>query len=251
LSKNNASTEPSGESRDRLLEYYDHRISAEPTVRANYTVKITYLLSQHKTSDALGACKVAAQVFPGWWRPQMALVVLADPDAQKQAEPQFRKWVEAHPAFIHWWYLSRYYRDLGRDNDAAAALRNAIKYPLEMVDQDETWVPQAFAFDAASYAYRQKRYKLVLNIARVWSSPRGIYNYFDDDIYAFRAAAELALGQFADAKTDADKVVAAASKNAIWAEHLSELQQAANAKNQAFVYEPGDPCGDWTLFPMP
>jgi hypothetical protein len=182
----------------------------------------------------------------------MALVVLADVDERKQAEPQFRKWVQAHPAFIHWWYLSRYYRDLGRDSDAVAALHSAVKYPLENVDEDETWVPAAFAFDAASYAYRQKQFGLVLDIARVWSSPRGVCNYFDDDIYAFRAAAELALGQFATAKIDADKVVKAASEHAIWAGHLAELQQAANIQDRSFVYDPGSSCGgDWSLFPMP
>jgi hypothetical protein len=119
-----------------------------------------------------------------------------------------------------------------------------------MVDQDEMWVPQAFAFDAASYAYQQKRFKLVLNIARVWASPRGIYSYVDDDIYAFRAAAELALGRFDAAKSDADKAVAANAKQAMRAGNLDKLKQAADSQDQNFIYDPGTlNCGGgWSLF---
>jgi len=236
----------------RLIEYFDHRIAADPGSTRNYTEKITYLLSINRNADALAACKIAAQALPKWWRPQMGLVVLADADSRKRAEPPFRKWVEDNPAFIHWWYLSHLYRESGRDGDAVAALQSAVKYPLENVDEDETRVPAAFAYDAASYAYQHKQFALVLDIARVWSSPRGVYNYFDDDIYAFRAAAELALGEFDAAKTDADKVVKAASEHAIWAGHLSELQQAVTARNREFVYDPGSSCGgDWVLFPAP
>jgi tetratricopeptide (TPR) repeat protein len=187
----------------------------------------------------------------GGGRKWPCLAVLADAGSRKEAEATFHKWAQDNPAFIHWWYLCRYYRDGGRDSDAVAALQSAVKCPLESVDDDETWVPAAFAFDAASYAYQQKQYELVLDIARVWSSPKGIYNYFSDDIYAFRAAAELALGQFAAAKADADKAVEAASKHAIWATHLSELQKAANEHDRDFKYDPGSSGANWSLFPPP
>jgi hypothetical protein len=237
-------------SRDRMLDYYDHRIAADPASQDNYAVKIAYLLKNHREADALATCRKASEVFPNWWRPRMALVLLSNDEDRSKLEPQFRKWIEAHPSFIHWWYLSRYLKDTGRDIDAVAALANAVKYPLESVDQDEMWVPAAFAFDAASYALRQKQFNLVLDIARVWSKPKGIYNYFSDDIYAFRAAAELSLGQFAAAKDDADKVVKAAAHHAIWAENLKELKQAADAQDQHFIYHPGNSCGgDWSLFP--
>jgi tetratricopeptide (TPR) repeat protein len=243
-----AATDPK---QKQLIEYLDHRIAADPGSTRSYTDKITYLLSVKREADALVDCKKAAAAFPDWWRPHMALVVLGDADSRKQAEPQFRKWVEDHPAFIHWWYLSRVYRDAGKNAEAMAALQRAAKYPLENVDEDETWVPAAFAFDAASYALKYKRFDLVLDIARVWSTPKGVYNYFDDDIYAFRAAAELALGRFAEAKTDADKVVKAASQHALWVDNLSSLQRAADSHDETFTYDPGTLCGDWSLFPQP
>jgi tetratricopeptide (TPR) repeat protein len=236
---------------DRLLEYYDHRISADPQNRDNYTIKIAFLLSLNRRDDAFTVCKTAENVFPDWWRPPTILAFAADDNSRPQAETQFRRWVEAHPAFIHWWYLSRYDRTHGKIDAAIADLQNGVKYPLEMVDEDETWVPMAFAFDAASFAYAQKKYDGVLTIAEVWSKPQGIYNYFDDDIYAFRSAAELALGRFVEAKKDADAVVAAASKHAIWASDLAELQQAAAAHDQTFMYNPGTlGCGgDWSAIP--
>jgi hypothetical protein len=253
--KPSASSRPSGPVTDpeqaRMIEYLGHRIAAEPASWRTYAEKICYLLSINRKADALADCKAAAQVLPKWWRPQMALLVFAEPDSREEVEAKFRQWVEANPAFIHWWYLCRYYRDRGRDSDAVAALQNAVKYPLESVDEDEGWVPAAFAFDAASYAYQQKQYVLVLEIARVWSSPRGVYSYVSDDMYAFRAAAELALGQFPAAKADADKVVKAAAEHAIWADNLSELQKAAQAEDRDFRYEPGSSGGDWSLFPTP
>jgi tetratricopeptide (TPR) repeat protein len=246
-----ATTKASADERDRLLAYYDHQIAADPTAKRAHTVKITYLLSQKRTAEALEACRAAAKAFPDWWRPPVALAMLGDGESRKQAEPQLVKWVAAHPAFLHSWYVARYYRESGRDAEAVAALKTAVKSPLEDVDDDAGWVPSAFAFDAASFAYRQKEFELVLDIARVWASPRGTYNYFDDNIYAFRAAAELALGQFAAAIADADKAVEARKQHANWAAHLEALQQAAHAKDQKFIYDPGTACGEWELFPKP
>lgn len=248
-----ASTRPVNSAVDprqtRLLEYFDQRIAADPTSKRNYIEKISYLLSLKRTTDALATCRAAAKVLPDWWRPQMTLVMLPDPGSRPEAEHAFHQWVQDHPAFIHWWYLCRYYRDHGRHDEAVAALKEAVKYPLESVDEDATWVPTAFAFDAADYAYHQKQYALVLEVTRVWASPRGVYNYFDDDIYAFRAAAELKLGQLEAARADADNAVKAASKHAIWAGHLAELQQAANAGDQNFEYDPGELPSQWSLFP--
>jgi tetratricopeptide (TPR) repeat protein len=235
----------------RMIEYLDRRIAADPGSWRTHLEKICFLLSIERNAEAAASCRAAARVLPKWWRPQMGLLLFADPGSREEAEAAFRKWVEDNPAFIHWWYLCRYYRDTERDIDAVAALRNAVKYPLESVDEDETWVPAAFAFDAARYAYQQKQYTLVLDIARVWSSPRGIYNYVSDDMYAFRAAAELALGDFSAAKADADRVVKAASEHAIWAENLTELQKAAHAEDQSFRYEAGGPPTEWSPFPTP
>ena len=134
------------------------------------------LLSLNRTFQALAACGAAAQAFPTWWRPRTALAELADANSRPQAESDFRKWAQDNPAFIHWWYLCRYYRDQrDRDDDAIAALQLAVKYPLENIDRDEVMVPAGFAFDAASYAYRQRQYDLVLDIARIWSTLHGIY----------------------------------------------------------------------------
>jgi hypothetical protein len=209
------------------------------------------LLSLNRKADAFAVCKTAESVLPDWWRPPAILAFAADDDSRPQAETGFRRWVAAHPAFIHWWYLSRYDRTHGKIDAAIVDLQNGAKYPLKMVDEDETWVPMAFAFDAASFAYAQRKYDLVLTIAEVWSKPQGIYNYFDDDIYAFRSAAELALGRFVDAQKDADAVVAADSKHALSASNLVELQQAAAARDQTFVYNPGAlACGgDWSAIP--
>ncbi len=249
-----ASTRPSlnGETliTTRVAEY-DRRIAADPKRLQNYVEKLDYLYSVNKTGQVLATCQVAARKFPQWWRPKMVTAMLADSNSRPAAEAGLRSWVKANPSFIHWWYLCRYYRENGRDNEALAALENAVKYPLQNIDDDEDWVPAAFAFDAAAYTYQQRQYGLVLEIVRVWASPVGVYNYFDNDIYAFRAAAELELGKFADAKADAQKAVGANAQQAMWAGHLTELREAADRQDQEFVYDPGNLCGDWTLFEAP
>jgi tetratricopeptide (TPR) repeat protein len=172
---------------------------------------------------------------------------LAEPNERKEAVAALEKWVRANPAFAHWWYLYCYEREIGQYNDALTAIQNAVQYPLENVDADERLTPQAFAYEAALYAYQMKNYQLVLDVTKVWASPRGDYLGFDYNICAFRAAAELSLGQFDKAKRDAAEAVDAKSKHALTTQHLAELQKAANEEKKDFVYDPQWGMG-WMLF---
>jgi hypothetical protein len=231
----------------RMIHYLDQQIAAEPSSWRKWNEKFKYLRRIKRDDEVLAAFKAAAQAMPEWWKPRLALAMFGDETSRSQGRISFAAWVRGHPSFIHWCYLSRLYREAAQDAEALDALRQAVKYPLESVDSDETWVPHAFAFDAATFACKHKQYDLVLQITEIWSKPRGVYNYFDNDIYAFRAAAKLGQGQFAAAKADADKVVEIAKTRAIWAQNLDALQRAAAAKNSSFQYEP-DPDKKFTTF---
>ena len=191
------SSQPSS-SDDRLLKYYDHCIAANPQNRRNYTRKFAFLLSLNHRSDAVAALSAVQREFPDWWQPPVALAFLAGGGAV-EAEANLRRWVKVYPAFIHWWYLSRFYRDHGDNHRAIAALQEAVKYPLEEVDEDETWVPTAYAFDAAAFAYRQKKFELVLDIADVWSN-RAASTIISTMIFSIPAAAELYAWRFCEGK---------------------------------------------------
>jgi tetratricopeptide (TPR) repeat protein len=235
------------------LAAYDRRVALSPEAVRHRTDKIAYLVSLGRAQDAYSECRAAAAALPGWWRPQMGLAALAPPAESGEAEARFRSWVDRHPAFIHYWYLARYYRDRGRTGDSLAALRQGAKHPLEGVDPDAGWVPRAFAFNAAAYACERGEPGLVLAITDSWASVRGVYKSAspDPDLPAFRAAALLALGRFDEARRAADAVLATSRERRIWAGNLDRLDAAIRREDRSFVYDPGDTCRDsaWSLFP--
>jgi hypothetical protein len=219
----------------RLMEY-DRLIAKAPTDQRHHRRKIDYLIAEGTKAEALIACKAAAQSLPQWWRPQMALAVLAAPDGRVQAEKQFHAWVDQHPTFTHYWYLSRFYRDLGRDDDAILALRQGAEFPLQ--DEDDADVfPTDFTLDAARYAYPHRQHDLVLDITRVWSAFRPQVS--GHDFHALRAAAELALGRLAEAKADVDFIAEKIRTEKMPVENFDELQQAVAAGDRSFVYHYG------------
>jgi len=231
------------------LSEYDRRIARSSANLVHWTGKISYLLSLDRRNEALAECKTAATEHPDWWRAQMGLAVLAPKSESNTAEERFRCWVDAHPAFIHYWYLARYYRDLGRPRDALAALWKGVDYPLEDVDADAGWVPHVFARDAASFACAQNEPELVLAIVRMWSSPRGTYAYRENDLDAFSAAAKLTLGRFDEAQTDLARAIETARVRPLRAENLRQLERAIRLRDRAFVYDLGEE-REWQLFPQ-
>lgn len=221
------------------LRVYDRRISDPEREMNSRLEKISYLVSLNRIDDAYTECRASIAVHPNWLLGQYGSTIFATANEAQLAESRFRKWVEKHPAFIHFWYLARYYRDRGRIIDALDAIRQGVKHPLEDVGYS-VWVPHAYAFDAATFACRQKEPELVLAITEMWADPRGVYNSPDDNLPAFRAAAKLALGQFAEARIDADRVIATSRQRAIWARNLDALDSAIRREDRSFVYDPGN-----------
>ena len=233
----------------RLAEYR-RRIAADRPdkcrVRLNYAQEIAYLALADRRPAALAVCATAERELPDWWRPRVSALWLARPEDAASAEREYRAWADHHPSFARYWYLSRYYRERGRHDEAIAALREAAKRSPDSSDPDSAWTSDAYGFDAAAYACQQRQPNLVLDIADVWVDP-----YTNESPYAFRAAAELALGRFDAAKAHLDRVVEASKTQGLWAGHLDRLGRAVAAKDRTFVYDPGKLPGDWVLFPSP
>ena len=242
----------SGEQRvSAALAEYDRRIRVYKNDQWHRSYKMALLAALDRNTDVYDECEDAAKVHPDWWRAQFGIAQYASKERAEIAEKRFRQWVESSPGFVHYWYLAKYYRNLGRSNDAVLALTEAARYPLEQIDDDETWVPHAFAFDAATFACTQKQPDLVLAITDAWSKPRGVYDYQSRDLPAFRAAALLGLGRFQAAKAEVHKVL---GMRGIWAGNLDSLEAAINTKDKMFVYDPGLPYEgffDWSPFPEP
>jgi hypothetical protein len=236
--------------RARLAEY-DRRIASAPANAEHYSDRIAYLLILGRRADALETCRAAARALPDHWRPRLGLAALADPSDVAGAEQECHDWLERHPAFIRYWYLARYYRDRNRHADAVSALRLAANYPLEALDDGSRFVPTAYAFDAAKYAYEQREYELVLDLTRAWSQPRGVYSNPGDDLHAFRAASELALGRVDEARQSVAFVWPKYRQGGLWAGNLEALHRAVIMGDRTFVYDPGNfgAIDKWKLFP--
>jgi hypothetical protein len=106
---------------------------------------------------------------------------------------------------------------------ALDALRSAVKHSLGDTDPDGTWVPDAHAFDAADFACQQRQPELMLDITRIWALPRGVYDYHNDNLDVFQAAAELQLGRFDEAAADLERVLQKGNTGSLWADHVDQL----------------------------
>lgn len=214
--------------RARIAEY-DRRITSNPNDLHRHSEKIRYLLSLSRTAEARAASDAAAKADANWWWPQMAIARLADPAQRESSGRRFRAWADEHPSFNHYYYVARYCREVGQHGAALSALHQAVKHMPA-----RTTSGNALAFDAAKYAYEQHEYELVLEITRVW-----VQMQVSGDVYAFKAAAELALGRFDEAQADADLVANGKTTQPVWARNIDKLRAAAGEKNRSFQYDPG------------
>jgi len=241
-----ASTRPSSNAEEmnaiRLSEF-DQRIAASPADTHPRKGKICFLVSLGRTFDALRVCEEAAAACPSWWFPQMVLANLSPPVGGAAGARRLSAWADQHPTFLHYWCLARVCRDRGQDQDALAALERGAACSLEM-EPDKGWNPIAIFYDAATYAYEQRHYQLAVTITRLWST----FPYPGGDVYALQSAAEFSLGQFDAAQSDADAAVREQQRQAIWTQHLDQLQQAVAARDASFVLETHNDFS-WKLFP--
>lgn len=240
--------------RSRLVEY-DRRIQAdmknEGELKRSYRDKIAFLVSRNRTTEAIEVCRAAIKQLPDWWRPRMSVLYLLPGDGRAADEIAFLNWVDEKPTFMNYWLKSKYLRDQNRQADAIAALGQAAQSSLAVQDSDASWVPDAFAFDAAAYACRQAKPELTLSITEVWEKPRGAYTYHNDNLHAFRAAAYLALGNFDQANANLERVMKASKSQGLWARNLDLLAAAVNSKDQSFVYDASGNVSEWVLFEPP
>jgi tetratricopeptide (TPR) repeat protein len=161
-------------------------------------------------------------------------------------EEELQEWADAYPAFVHYWYVSRYFRDMGRTNEAIAALRLAAKYPVISVDRDEEFVPNAFALDAAAFAYQEKQYRLVFSITDCWEADCS----YEGESLVFRAAAYLATGSYDEADDSIGRAVHRPGRKLL-GPAVDSLRAAIIRRDKSFVFQPGSSVtlDEWNAFP--
>lgn len=242
---------------EAALAEYDRRIADYQEEEDNCrirTAKMAMLFSLGRSDDLHAECLAARKVYPDWWRAQYGAVKFSPDICRAEHERALTAWVERSPGFVHSWYLANYLREEGRHAEALVAIKKGSEHPLTSLDDDATWVPHAFAFDAATYACQQNAPNVALAVCDSWSRPEGVYDYPSKDLPAFRAAALLQLGQIEEAKSAIAKVLAAEKKSRLWAGNLDQLHAAIKRGDREYIYDPGqvyEGFGQWKLFPPP
>ena len=133
--------------------------------------------------------------------------------------------------------LVNFYRSLGRNSDALAAIRESLKLPeitAPMADDHAEW----WLSGLAGYAYEQKQYDLVLGIAQAWDDIDREVGSDDRSFHALRAAAFLAQGNFGEAQKHYRRAARYAQRagHGPLAGNLDALKKAIEARNRQFVY---------------
>ena len=89
--------------------------------------------------------------------------------------------------------------------------------------------------------------ELTIKLSEKWETLEGAVNWL-----AFRAAAELGLGQFDSASEDAEKFQSFARQYDVHDDTIDDLFKAAQARDTNFIYRVADPNDPhWTLFVEP
>ncbi|MCB9952536.1 MAG: hypothetical protein H6824_16305 [Planctomycetaceae bacterium] len=236
------------------LAEYDRRIEFYKDDKQHRSAKMSLLRSAGRDAEVYEECQRAKEMYPDWCLAHLGAALYATEEQRPGAEEDLKQWCDEHPAFIHYWYLAWYYRESDQIPNALDALAKTKGCPLEHIDNDETWVPSAFAFDAATFACSQSQPELLLSLCETWSNPQGTYSHASSDIPVFRTAALIQLGQFEEAKAEYRTAFEERGKRSGWAKNMDALGQAISKQDRTFIYDPGLPYegfGEFSPFPRP
>lgn len=229
------------------LQEYERGIERRNEDRARLEDKLNFLGREKRADLLLEECDRLAAEYPDWWLPRMMMAWVSPGDPRRS---RFAAWVQAHPSFANHWYLSLVFRHHGDTASALDELEKAAGCELLHDPPDSRFVGWGMAYDAARFSHQNRRHRLTMRLCQAWERAFG-HSYGEQSWWAFRAATELELGDFAAAAADAKRAIAANQRQAMWADNLPELLAAAERHDAGFLYQPGSAGGEWEMFPEP
>lgn len=261
-------TLPAEQVRQNTLTQYNKRIKQEPTLQENYIAKGLLLQQLNQRQPLIDFCQQTIQDQPQFSWPRLVLAQLDPtpttlpstqpaPTTTQNSAPSTQHspltpaadliaWVQTYPSFTHYIYLATYFDSKNDSANAAESVRRALACPLQIEPEDVAATPR-YAFEAARIAYRAADYQLVLQIADAWQAWPGQPN--EESYLAWRAAAQLALGQSKPALQSATQALASDTTKSLSAQNLPELQKAAAANNTHYLYNGGNSLRPLGLLP--
>ncbi len=204
-----------------------------------YTRLISELVRLARLDEARASCRDCIDRLDSQW----CLMALAELDLRRGSRAgldELVAWTKRSPTFPRYAAIALVHRMHGQSAEALAALREAVRYPLN-ADDEGFYMPEYYGLDSALFAYQSGQPELALSICDNWERCVRAKGWGEESYHAIRAAAYLALGRQSDAAREAAKAVAANRQSKTWADNLPALERAIQAGDRSFVYGPECP----------
>lgn len=230
-----AAAEISGEGKTQsVLDELSRRIAREPKEIIHRQGRISLLYRLGRFAEARDECHVCITAFPDKFWPRVALAyVEAESGRLGKAADALRREIEANPTFQRYLSLALFYEQHGKPENAVAAMGEALGCPLAG-DEEDSFLPEAIACTAATYAYRRKALALALKVCDAWEELGENLYCVEQSYHALRAAAHLALGEFDRADASLREAVKAETGRGLWIETTPALRTAVESRDQSF-----------------
>jgi tetratricopeptide (TPR) repeat protein len=158
---------------------------------------------------------------------------------------EFARWVEAHASFEHRCYLFLFHMREGQAEQALAALRSALREPIEL-SATGPFNAAALGRDGAVFAFLQGDSRLSIELCQklLDTNPEG----FTRDLLILKAAAQARLGEWPAALETLER--ASATPAPSWREQGADdvILEAIRSRNLATIADYKrwrDPLADW------
>jgi tetratricopeptide (TPR) repeat protein len=210
------------------------RIERHPEGAIHWKGYLSILIRHGKWTEA----RRVAEDFAGtgldpWWAAQARAVIEVRSGKVWGAQEELARMAGRSPGFIPYFFVASFHRQVGRFEDALSWFDRAAEHPLSEI-AEESYVPEFYAWDAATFAYDRESFGLAVKICDRWEEHHESTGGAERSFLAVRAAARLALGEVEEALADAEAAVRASERQTLWAEDLEKLLRAARAGNRAY-----------------
>ncbi len=237
-------TLPAAQLLEKQLAELDRRIARDHGMIDAWRMKAALLVAGGREPEARQVIAAAGEALPESFWPGLARAAALDVGALgekangrwPESAEAYAVWTQVHLSMTHAYYLSVLQRRAGKMDAALLTIQTALAQPMEVAGDDDQ-VAAYYLWDMASFALRQEKWDLVIDLAKVWQQAQSDGRVKDASFLALRAAARLARGEVAEAKSDLESLQGMGN---VWARSVELLRAAVERGDRAFRYDPGN-----------
>ncbi|MGD0077805.1 MAG: DUF4190 domain-containing protein [Sedimentisphaerales bacterium] len=151
---------------DKLIETAVAGYNSIPEQAHN---KIIFLLIFDRPEMAYQACKELTEKYPKDWWPRLTLAFMdaAKTDPNKVGD-DFATWIEKHPSFSNYYYLSFFYQKENDPQKACYTVEKSLGYPIKEDEHSEgARNVYSYVSDSIAIALKNNKQDLALRICNI------------------------------------------------------------------------------------